>query len=183
MVDILEFTSGTEWEAWLEAHHADSPDAWLRIAKRSSKTTGLSIDDALDGALCFGWIDGQRRANDAESFLQRYSPRRKTSSWSRINVDKFDALAAAGRVRAAGYAEVEAAKADGRWSAAYESQRTAEVPPDLAAALAVNPRAARAFESFGRSQRYAVILELSKTRTLERRETVLAKAIAKLEAQ
>ncbi len=178
---MLEFTSSAEWEAWLETHHADTPEAWLRIAKRNSKVGGLSIEEALDGALCFGWIDGQRRANDADSFLQRYCPRRKTSSWSQINVGKFEALAAAGRVRPAGLAEVEAAKADGRWEAAYESQRTAEVPADLAAALAESPQAARAFESLGRSERYAVILGLLKARTPERREAMLAQAIIKLE--
>ena len=180
---MLEFTSGAEWESWLETHHADAPEAWLRIAKSNSKVAGLSIEEALDGALCFGWIDGQRRANDADSFLQRYCPRRKTSSWSQIKVGKFEALAAAGRVRPAGFAEVEAAKADGRWETAYESQRTAEVPSDLAAALAASPHAARAFETLGRSERYAVILGLLKARTPERRDTVLTQAIAKLETE
>ncbi len=117
-MDVLEFVTVDEWESWLGQHHSDAPDAWLRIARRNSSVPGLSIEDALDGALCFGWIDGQRRSNDADSFLQRYSPRRRTSSWSRINVDKFGALAAAGRVRPAGYAQRDAAVADGRWDAA-----------------------------------------------------------------
>ena len=134
---MLEFTSGAEWESWLETHHADAPEAWLRIAKSNSKVAGLSIEEALDGALCFGWIDGQRRANDADSFLQRYCPRRRTSSWSQIKVGKFEALAAAGC----------------------------------------------AFGTLGHSERYAVILGLLKARTPERRDTVLAQAIAKLEAE
>lgn len=180
--DVLEFASGSEWEAWLESHHAERPDAWLRIAKRRSSVPGLSIEDALDGALCFGWIDGQRRSNDAESFLQRYSPRRRTSSWSQVNVDKFEALEAAGRVRPSGFAAVAEAKADGRWDAAYASQRTAETPPDLTAALAGNPAAARAFEALDRTARYAVILEVLKARTPERRATLIARAARRLES-
>lgn len=181
-VRVLEFESGAEWEAWLEKHHADEPEAWLRIAKRNATLPGLTIEDALDGALCFGWIDGQRRANDAASFLQRYCPRRKTSSWSRINVEKFEALSASGRVRPAGHAEVAAAQADGRWAAAYASQRTAEVPEDLTVALAKHPRAAEAFNALSRSQRYAVILDLLKARSPERREMLLTRAISNLEA-
>lgn len=177
---MLEFVTGAEWEEWLEVHHLDRPEAWLRIAKRRSREPGLSIGDALDGALCFGWIDGQRRANDDESFLQRYSPRRPTSSWSRINVEKFEALAAAGRVRPAGFAAVAEAKADGRWDAAYESQRTATVPPDLAGALAADPRAALAFDALDRTARYAVILQVMKARTPERRAALIERSIAKL---
>ncbi|MET9329395.1 YdeI/OmpD-associated family protein [Tsukamurella sp. NPDC003166] len=177
-MDVLEFTTGDDWESWLEAHHAQAPEAWLRIARRNSKLPGLTIEDALDGALCFGWIDGQRRSNDADSFLQRYSPRRRTSSWSRINVEKFEALEAAGRVRPAGFTQRDAALADGRWAAAYESQRTAETPPDLAAALVRDPQAATAFEAMSRSDRYAVILAVLKARTPRRRAELIARAVA-----
>jgi uncharacterized protein YdeI (YjbR/CyaY-like superfamily) len=134
-------------------------------------------------ALCYGWIDGQRRAHDDVSFLQRFSRRRPRSSWSKVNVAKVEALMAAGRMRPAGLAEVAAAKADGRWEAAYESQRTAAVPPDLAAALAGNSRANAAFERLGRSARYAVILPLLKARTPETRARILARAVARLAAQ
>lgn len=178
--DVLAFATGDEWEAWLEQHHDTEPDAWLRIGKRNSRLPGLSIDQALDGALCFGWIDGQRKSNDADSFLQRYSPRRRTSSWSAINVEKFEVLAAAGRVRPAGYAQRDAAQADGRWDAAYESQRTAETPTDLAAELARNPDAASAFEALSRTGRYAVILPLLKARTPQRRAELIARAVAEL---
>lgn len=181
-MDALEFATGDEWESWLENHHSDAGVAWLRIARRGSAVTGLTIEDALDGALCFGWIDGQRKSNDADSFLQRYSPRRRTSSWSAINVEKFEALAAAGRVRPAGYAQREEAQADGRWDAAYESQRTAEPPPDLSAELAENPLAAAAFEAMSRSDRYAVILPLLKARTPQRRAELVARAVADLNA-
>ncbi len=179
---VLDFASGAEWEAWLETGHADAPDAWLRIAKRRSRQPGLSIEDALDGALCFGWIDGQRRSNDAESFLQRYSPRRSASPWSRINVLKFEALAAAGRVRPAGHAAAEAARADGRWDAAYASQRDAETPAELVEALAARPAAERAFAGLGRTEQYALILPLLKARTPERRADLVARAVDGLAA-
>ncbi|MBS4101933.1 YdeI/OmpD-associated family protein [Tsukamurella paurometabola] len=181
-VEVLGFTTLGEWESWLEEHHGSAREAWLRIARRNSAVPGLTIEDALDGALCFGWIDGQRKSNDADSFLQRYSPRRSTSAWSRINVEKFETLAAAGRVRPAGYAQRDAARADGRWDAAYESQRTAETPPDPAAALAENPGAAAAFAAMSRSDRYAVILPLLKARTPQRRAELIVRAVADLHA-
>ncbi|WP_336789615.1 YdeI/OmpD-associated family protein [Gordonia malaquae] len=179
---ILEFTSGDEWEAWLDDNHSTAPDAWLRIRKARSTLPGITIADALDGALCFGWIDGQRKSHDDDAFLQRYSPRRPTSSWSKINVDKFDALASAGRVRPAGYAEAARAKADGRWDAAYQSQRTAEAPVDLVAALAADPHALAAFDRLGRSDRYTIILQILKARTPDRRAALIAKAVADLRA-
>ena len=182
-VDVLDLPDADRWEAWLSAEHDVRAEAWLRIAKRHSGIPSVTPAEALDVALCYGWIDGQRRAYDDVSFLQRFSPRRRRSSWSRVNVGKVEALLAAGRMRPPGLAEVEAAKADGRWEAAYESQRTAAVPPDLAAALAGNARANTAFERLGRSDRYAVILPLLKARTPEAREKILAGAVARLAAQ
>ena len=177
-MDVLDLPSADRWEAWLAAEHDARAEAWLRIAKRHSGITSVTPAEALDVALCYGWIDGQRKAYDDVSFLQRFSPRRRRSSWSRLNVGKVEVLLAAGRMRPAGLAEVEAAKADGRWDAAYEPQRTAAVPPDLAAALAGNARANAAFERLGRSDRYAVILPLLKARTPEAREKILAGAVA-----
>lgn len=179
-MDVLDFPDAAGWEAWLEAQHGDQAEAWLRIAKRHSGIATITIAEALDVALCFGWIDGQRKSLDEVSFLQRYSRRRPRSSWSKVNVAKVEALVAAGRMRPAGLAEVAAAEADGRWDAAYESQRTAEVPPDLAAALAGDAGANTAFEQLGRSERYAVILPLLKARTPESRARLLARAVAKL---
>lgn len=181
-MDVLDFPDAAGWESWLDAQHVLQAEAWLRIAKRHSGMASVTTKEALDVALCYGWIDGQRRALDDVSFLQRYSPRRPTSSWSKVNVAKVEALMAAGRMRPAGLAEVAAAKADGRWEAAYESQRSATVPPDLAAALADNARSAAAFERLGRSDRYAVILPLLKARTPETRAKLLARAIEKLAA-
>ncbi|RBP66205.1 uncharacterized protein YdeI (YjbR/CyaY-like superfamily) [Brevibacterium sanguinis] len=179
---ILTFVDGAEWESWLEHHHATESEAWLRIAKRRSPVPGISISAALDGALCFGWIDGQRRANDADSFLQRYSPRRPRSSWSKINVTRFEILEREGRVRPAGATEAAAARADGRWAAAYESQRTATVPDDLSAELVAHPRALVAFDRLDRTSRYAVILDLLRARTPQRRRALLSRHIARLES-
>ena len=178
---LLEFADAAAWESWLAEHHADAPEAWLRIAKRGSGVATLAIGDALDVALCWGWIDGQRRGHDAGSFAQRYCLRWPRSSWSQVNVVKVEALTAAGRMRPPGLAQVAAAQADGRWMAAYASQRTAEVPRDLAAALAASPGAAAAFAGLGRSERYQVILALLKTRTDEGRARAVTRAVKRLE--
>jgi uncharacterized protein YdeI (YjbR/CyaY-like superfamily) len=182
-VDVLDFADAAGWEAWLAAQHQTQTAAWLRIARRNSGIALITIGEALDVALCYGWIDGHRKANDGVSFLQRYSCRRPKSAWSSVNVGKVEALLAAGRMQPAGLAEVAAAQADGRWAAAYASQRTAAVPDDLAAALAGDAQAAGAFERLGRSDRYAVILPLLKARSPDERARLLARAIARLTAQ
>jgi uncharacterized protein YdeI (YjbR/CyaY-like superfamily) len=181
-VHVLDFPHAAAWESWLAAHHDGQPEAWLWIAKRHSGLASVTIAEALDVALCYGWIDGQRRAHDDDSFLQRYSRRRPGSSWSMVNVAKVEALIAAGRMQPAGLAEVQAAQADGRWQSAYESQRTAAVPPDLVTALAGDARASAAFERLGRSDRYAVILPLLKARSPETRARTMARAIERLAA-
>jgi uncharacterized protein YdeI (YjbR/CyaY-like superfamily) len=181
-MEVLDLADAAAWESWLEEHHEDRSEAWLRIAKRSSGIATITLEEALDVALCYGWIDGQRRSHDDVSFLQRYSHRRPRSSWSKLNVGKVEALIAAGRLRPAGLAEVAAAQADGRWEAAYESQRNAEVPLDLAAALAADRRARAAFDRLGRSDQYAVILPLLKARTPHARERALARAVERLAA-
>ncbi|MBT2532651.1 YdeI/OmpD-associated family protein [Arthrobacter sp. ISL-48] len=179
-MEPLEFRHSAAWESWLDAHQDEQSEAWLLIGKRHSGAPLISIEDALDVALCHGWIDGQRKSHDDVSFLQRYSRRRARSSWSSVNVAKAEALIASGRMRVSGLVEIEAARADGRWEAAYESQRTAEVPPDLAAGLAADPLADAAFVRLGRSGRYAVILQLLKARTPEVRAKVLAREVSKL---
>jgi uncharacterized protein YdeI (YjbR/CyaY-like superfamily) len=135
---------------------------WVKIAKKGAP--GLTIRDALDGALCFGWIDSQRRRLDDRYYLQRYSPRRAGTAWSQVNVDKVDALLAEGRMREAGLAAVAAAKADGRWDAAYAPQRSATIPDDLADALAGDARARAAFDRLDRTGQYALFLRLMKAR-------------------
>ena len=182
-MDVLDFPDAARWESWLAEQHDVHAEAWLRIGKAHSGIASITITEALDVALCYGWIDGQRKALDEVSFLQRYSRRRPGSSWSKVNVGKVEALMEAGRMRPPGLEEVDAAKSDGRWEAAYESQRNATVPPDLAAALAGNADANAAFERLGRSDRYAVILPLLKARTTEARAKVLAREVARLAAQ
>ena len=177
---VLDLPDGPAWEAWLEEHHATAPEAWLRIAKKGSGLASLSIGEALDGALCFGWIDGQRRGLDDASFLQKYCPRRARSTWSQVNVEKVARLTAEGRMRAAGQAEVDAARADGRWDAAYERQSTATVPDDLAAALAADPVAAAAFEALGRSERYVVMLPVLRATSPSARARQVARALVQL---
>ncbi|MEO6094608.1 MAG: hypothetical protein ABIW76_02665, partial [Fibrobacteria bacterium] len=136
--DVQDFAGPAEWEAWLKRHHGEPGGVWLKIAKKGSGKPSIAISDALDVALCYGWIDSHRRGLDAFHFLQRYSLRRSKSPWSRINVDRAEALIAAKRMRAPGLEEIRAAKADGRWDAAYAPQKTAGIPPDFAAALTRN---------------------------------------------
>jgi uncharacterized protein YdeI (YjbR/CyaY-like superfamily) len=171
-----------EWESWLAAHHTEREGVWLKIAKKGSGRPSVTPAEAGEVALCYGWIDGQRKSYDETSFLQKYTPRRPRSSWSRVNVERAEALIAGGRMRPAGLAEIEAAKADGRWDAAYESQRAATVPADLAAALACDQRARAFFESLGRTDRYAVILRLSKARSAAGRAAQLQRLVAQLRA-
>ncbi|AFR30935.1 YdeI/OmpD-associated family protein [Arthrobacter sp. Rue61a] len=176
----LRFANGPEWEHWLSENHATRTEAWLVIGKKNSGAGLIEIQDALDGALCFGWIDGRRKGYDEKTFLQRYSRRRARSSWSQVNVGKAETLIDAGRMRPAGYVEIDAAKADGRWDAAYVSQANAEVPEDLEAALARDPAAREAFQRLGKTRRYLVILQVLKARTPESRANVLFKAMEKL---
>ncbi|MGH3715895.1 MAG: YdeI/OmpD-associated family protein [Micromonosporaceae bacterium] len=180
--EVIAFRGAAEFEAWLDEHVDLKAGVWLKLAKKGSGIPSLTDDEAVDVGLCYGWISGQRKSYDELYYLQKYVPRRPRSRWSQVNVAKVEELTAAGRMRPSGLAEVEAAKADGRWAAAYESQRNATVPPDLAAALAASPRAARAFEALGKTDRYAVILELVTTRTAAARTAQLDRAIRALEA-
>ena len=136
----LSFASGADWEAWLAEHHASSDGVAVKIAKKGSGIASVAYPEVLDIALCFGWIDGRRNALDDDLFLQRFTPRRARSRWSRINREKAEGLIAAGRMRPAGLAEVEAARADGRWEAAYHGQARAEVPEDLGQAETIVDR-------------------------------------------
>ncbi len=179
--DTIFFGDATAFEAWLTDHVDHQPGVWLKIAKKSSGLPSLTDDEAVDIGLCFGWISGQRRSLDDVYYLQKYVPRRPRSRWSQVNVRKVAELTAAGRMRPAGLAEVDAAKADGRWDAAYESQKDATVPPDLAEALAASPDAAQAFEALGRTDQYAVILDVVTARTAKTRATRIRKAVATLE--
>jgi uncharacterized protein YdeI (YjbR/CyaY-like superfamily) len=179
--EVIAFRDANEFEAWLAEHVEHSAGVWLKIAKRGSGVASLTDDEAVDIGLCYGWISGQRKALDEVYYLQKYVPRRPRSRWSQVNVRKVEELVAAGRMRPPGLAEVEAAKADGRWDAAYQSQKEATVPPDLAAALAASPVASSAFDSLSRTAQYAVILDVVTARAEKTRAAHISKAIAALE--
>jgi uncharacterized protein YdeI (YjbR/CyaY-like superfamily) len=180
--EVIQFRDAREFEDWLETHFDLQAGVWLKIAKKGSGIPSLTSDEAVDVGLAFGWISGQRKAHDEVYYLQKYVPRRPQSRWSQVNVAKAEELIATGRMRSAGLAEVEAAKGDGRWAAAYEPQRSATVPADLVAALAAKPRAARAFGLLGKTRQYRVILKLLTARTPAARRAQLRTAVAELEA-
>jgi len=167
-MEPMTFRALADWEAWLADHHETAGEAWLAIAKKGAAVPTISAAEAGDVAICFGWIDSQRRGLDAEHFLQRYSPRRKGARWSQVNVDRAEALIAAGRMRPAGFVQIEAAKGDGRWDAAYPAQRDAETPEDLEAALADDPAAAARFAALDKTSRYSVILKIGRASCRER---------------
>jgi uncharacterized protein YdeI (YjbR/CyaY-like superfamily) len=179
-IDIIDFDDTGQWESWLADHYESRAGVWLKIAKKGSGQASVTPTEALDVCLCYGWIDSLRKSYDETYFLQKYSPRRPKGSWSKVNVDKVEVLIAAGRMRAHGLAEIMAAKADGRWAAAYESQKNATIPPDLAAALARNEQAKGVFELLGRTDQYAVILRLMRAKTPDNRAVLLDRMIAAL---
>src|SRR3954447_2698885 len=167
---IFLFASPAELEAWLDKNHAATEGIWLKIAKKDSGVESVAYAEALELALCFGWIDSQKRGFDEKHFLQRFTPRRPRGKWSQINREKAEGLIAAGAMRAAGLAEVEAAKADGRWDAAYAGQRTAEVPADLQLELDGNEAAREFFASLDRANRYAILYRLEEAKRTAARE-------------
>lgn len=177
---ILGFASAEAWREWLEREHAASDGLWLKIPKKGCPEPGVGYAAALDEALCFGWIDGQKRSLDESHFLQGFSPRRPRSKWSKINRGKVEALAAAGRMRPAGSREVERAKADGRWDAAYDAQSTATVPEDLQQALDANPAAAEFFARLDRTNRFAVLFRVHEPKRPETRAKRIEKFVAML---
>ena len=172
---IKLFRTQDAWETWLLRHYASSPGLWLRIAKKAARITSVTYAEALDVALCHGWIDGQRLSHDDQTFLQKFTPRGPRSIWSKINVGKVEALIAEGRMRDGGREAVEQAKADGRWSSAYHPQRSATPPRDLLQALARSPRAKALFAELSSQNRYAILFRVT---TAQRPET-RAKRIAR----
>jgi uncharacterized protein YdeI (YjbR/CyaY-like superfamily) len=175
------FSGPREMEAWLEENHGSSQGVWLKIAKKGADEPSVTYAEALELALCFGWIDSQKRGFDDQRFLQRFTPRRPRGRWSRINREKAEGLIEAEKMRPAGLAEIEAAKADGRWEAAYEGQRAAKVPADLERELDDNPPAREFFDSLNSANRYAIIYRLDDAKKPETRERRLRKFIAMLE--
>ena len=170
------FKSAKAFESWLKKNHAKSDGLWLQIAKKGADEPSVTYPEAVEIALCWGWIDGQKKGLDDQHFLQRFTPRRARSIWSKINVDKVAALIEAGRMQPAGQAQIDAAKADGRWEQAYDGARTSSVPDDLVAALDASPKAKAFFATVNASNRYAV---LWRVQTAVKPET-RAKRIAQL---
>jgi uncharacterized protein YdeI (YjbR/CyaY-like superfamily) len=177
------FDSASAWELWLADNHAASEGVWVKIAKKDVDIASVRYPEVLDSALCFGWIDGRREALDARHFLQRFTPRRSRSRWSKINREKAEQLIAQDRMRAAGLVEVERAKADGRWAAAYAGQKSSTVPEDLQRELDARPEAKAFFASLSSQNRYAIVYRLNDAKKAETRARRLAEFIAMLEAR
>jgi uncharacterized protein YdeI (YjbR/CyaY-like superfamily) len=177
---IVPFADATAWEAWLESNHATSRGLWVQLAKKDSGIASVTYAAALDVALCYGWIDGQKGALDARYWLQKFTPRGRASRWSKINRERALALKREGRMRPTGLAEMERARADGRWEAAYASQRAATVPDDLQAALDQNPEAKAFFGTLNSPNRYAILYRLQDAKRPETRARRLAQFVEML---
>ena len=179
-VAAVHFETADEWAAWLQTEHARSDGIWLKFAKKDGLKPSLSYAEAVEVALCFGWIDSQARGLDDKYWLQRYTPRRARSKWSKINTERAEALIAAGRMQLAGLREVERARADGRWDAAYAGPRAITVPDDFAQALAANQAAAAFFETISGQNRYAILYRISSVKRPETRAKKVAQFVEML---
>lgn len=179
-LQVQPFASAGTWEAWLEEHHASSEGVWIKFAKKGTGIETVSYAEAVDAALCYGWIDGQVKRFDEEHWLQRFTPRRPRSKWSKINREKVARLIETGKMKPAGLREVERAQADGRWDAAYDSPSKATVPDDLQREFDKNPEAAAVFDSLNRSERYTILYQIQDAKRPETRVRRIEKFVAML---
>jgi uncharacterized protein YdeI (YjbR/CyaY-like superfamily) len=180
---VKSFESEAKFEEWLAAHHDSEPEVWVKIHKKSSGLPSVTPAEALDIVLCWGWIDGLRKGFDEKSFLQRYTPRGPRSRWSQINRDHVTRLVAAGRMTPFGQRQIDAAKADGRWDAAYAPMRStsaATLPADLRAAIEANPRAERTFRTLDKQNLFALAFRTNAMKTPAGRARKIAELVAKL---
>jgi uncharacterized protein YdeI (YjbR/CyaY-like superfamily) len=177
---IVSFPTQAAWAEWLEKNHVTSQGVWVKIAKKTTGVRSVSYAEALDAALCYGWIDGQKAKLDDDFWLQRFTPRRTRSKWSKINCTKATALIQNGEMKPAGLLEVERAKSDGRWDAAYEGQSTATVPADLQKELDKNEAAARFFETLSSVNRYAILYRVQDAKRPETRKRRIDKYVQML---
>ncbi len=177
---VLTFASAQEWTAWLAEEHRSSDGLWLKLAKKGTGIASVTYAEALDVALCYGWIDGQKGSAEEGYWLQRFTPRRPRSKWSKVNCAKAAALIEAGRMQPAGLLEVERAKVDGRWDAAYAPQSTATVPDDLQQALSANAVAADFFATLNSTNRYAILFRIHDAKRAETRARRIAKFVEML---
>ena len=158
-----------DWERWLTGHHESSPGVWLMIAKKGSALTSVSYAEALEAALCHGWIDGQKQAHDSEAWLQKFTPRGARSIWSKINREKAEQLIASGRMMPAGLRAIENAKRNGRWENAYHSAKGSTIPEDFLVAMAKNRKAKTFFETLNSANRYALLFRIQTAKKAETR--------------
>jgi uncharacterized protein YdeI (YjbR/CyaY-like superfamily) len=179
-VPILLFESLQGWEEWLDEHHTHAQGVWLKIAKKGTEGLSVSYADALDGALCYGWIDGQKKSYDDAFWLQKFTPRRPKSVWSKVNTEKVTQLIESGKMKPAGLREVDAAKQDGRWDAAYRSQSNLTIPGDFRVELETHPQAKEFFETLNKLNRYAICHRIETARKPETRKARIDRFIAML---
>ena len=180
---LLLFESASDWEAWLKENHENSAGVRLQIAKKGSGHTSVSYAEALDVALCYGWIDGQKLPMDDKFFIQKFTPRRAKSVWSKVNTQKVEQLIKQGRMQPAGMKQIEAAKADGRWNAAYASQKNMEIPEDFQAELDKNPEAKAFFDTLNKTNRFAMYFRITTAKKPETRRARIEKFIEMLTKQ
>jgi uncharacterized protein YdeI (YjbR/CyaY-like superfamily) len=178
---LVFFESSADFERWLRKHHAKASCIWVKYAKKKSGIPSIDWDQAVDVALCYGWIDGQAKSLDDTYSIQRFTPRRSRSKWSKLNRERVARLTKAGRMQPAGLEEVARAKADGRWDAAYDSPANAKVPDDLAKALAKSAKAKKFFDSLSSTNRFAILYRLQEAKKPETRARRLEKFIAMLQ--
>ena len=177
---IVSFETQQDLEAWLNEHHADMQGMWLKLAKKGTGITSVSYAEGVESALCYGWIDGQSASFDAQYWLQKFTPRRPKSIWSKVNRDKATALLAEGRMQPAGIRQMELAKADGRWDAAYDGQSTMTVPDDLQSELDKNQQAQDFFNTLDSRNRYAILFRIQTAKKPETRSARIQKFIEML---
>jgi len=177
---IIAFETQPDWEAWLEEHHTNTKGIWLKLAKKDTGIASVSYTEALEGALCYGWIDGQKASFDEQYWLQKFTPRSPKSIWSKVNCGKATVLMAEGRMQPAGMQQVELAKADGRWEAAYESQSKITVPADFQSALDKNQQARDFFNTLNSVNRYAILFRIQTAKKPETRSARIQKFIEML---
>jgi uncharacterized protein YdeI (YjbR/CyaY-like superfamily) len=178
---VLEFKDQKAWTRWLDKNHSKSSGIWLRLAKKASGHATVSYYEALESALCYGWIDGQKKADNAEWWLQKFTPRGTKSIWSKVNCDKAETLVQSGQMRAAGMAAIESARRDGRWDAAYDSPRNAAPPADFQAELDRHPKAKEFFATLNRANRYAILWRLQTAKKIETRTKRIQQFVEMLE--
>lgn len=177
---VIAFESPAAWEEWLAREHASQNGVWVKIAKKATGIPTVTHAEALEVALCYGWIDGQRKSFDEQWFIQRFTPRRARSNWSKINRDKVERLIAEGKMQPAGLREIERAKADGRWDAAYDPPSVATVPDDLQRALDANPAAAAFFATLNSQNRFAILYRVQDAKRAETRARRIETFVAML---